>query len=142
MQVSLSVNVIISCYVSMTLGPALQCGLQDFEFPRIVRSSDLSCTLQLKLKLHQVWRNIPCISQDNSLSAHTVHLVFLNISESLNQSAMSCCSFEGIYLSFCLTVVYATAMNSYARLQFRSKQRSSSVATMVKSQVQRAKQAV
>ena len=25
---------------------------------------------------------MPCISQDNSLSAHTVHLVFLNISES------------------------------------------------------------
>ena len=40
--------------------------------------------LYTKLKLHQVWRNMPCFSQDNSLSAHTAHLVFLNISESLN----------------------------------------------------------
>ena len=36
MQVSLSVNVIISCYVNMTLGPVLNCGLQDVEFSRIV----------------------------------------------------------------------------------------------------------
>ena len=45
MQLSLSANVIISCYVSVTLGPALYFGLQDFEFSQIVRSSDLSCTL-------------------------------------------------------------------------------------------------
>ena len=44
MEVSLSVNVIISFYVSMTLGPALNCGLQDVGFSRIVRSSDLICS--------------------------------------------------------------------------------------------------
>ena len=57
---------------------------------------------------------MPCVSQDNSLSACTVHLVFLIIGESLNyQMAMSRSSFVGIYLSFCLTVVYATVMNSH-----------------------------
>ena len=141
MQVSLSVNVIISCHVSMTLGPALQCGLQDFEFTRIVRSSDMSCTLQLKLKLHQVWRNMPCVSQDNSLSAHTVHLVFLNINESLNYSAMSCCPFVGIYLSFCLSRL-CDCYEFLSKTAVSELQRTSSVATMVKSQVQRAKQTV
>ena len=32
------------CYVSMKLGPAHKCCFKDFEFSRIVRSSDLSCT--------------------------------------------------------------------------------------------------
>ena len=41
----MSVNVVISCYVSMMLGPAIKCCLRDVEFSQIVRSSDLSCTL-------------------------------------------------------------------------------------------------
>ena len=42
---------LLGCYVSMTLGPAHKCCFKDFEFSRIVRSSDLGCTRQLKLKL-------------------------------------------------------------------------------------------
>ena len=45
-----------------------------------------------------------CVSQDHSLSADAVHLVFLEMSESLDWSAMTCSSFAGIYFGFCLTV--------------------------------------
>ena len=60
-----------------------------------------------------------CISQDHSLSADVVHLVFLEISEFLDWSAMICISFVGIPFCFCSTV-YATVLNSLARLQFRN----------------------
>ena len=57
MQVSLSVNVIISCYFSMTLGLTLNCGLQDVLFSRIVRLSDLSCALYLNAGFSQALKN-------------------------------------------------------------------------------------
>ena len=44
-----------------------------------------------------------CVSHDHSLvCADTVHLV-LEISESLDWSAMSCCSYLGISFVFCLS---------------------------------------
>ena len=60
-----------------------------------------------------------CVSQDHSLTADSLmqstDLNFFEIrSESLNKSAMSYCSFVGIY--YC---AYANVMNS-ARMQFSS----------------------
>ena len=56
------------------------------------------------------------VSQDHSLSADAVpHLVFLEISESLDWSAKTCSYFVGIYVCFCLTLyrsVYSTVINS------------------------------
>ena len=56
-----------------------------------------------------------CVSQDHSNADSLMQsdLIFFEIrSESLNKSAMSCCSFVGIYCC-----VYANVMNS-ARMQF------------------------
>ena len=46
------------CYLSMTLGSAHKCCFKDFEFSRLVRSSDLGCTRWLKLKLPAKYREL------------------------------------------------------------------------------------
>ena len=85
-----------------------------------------------------------CVSQDHSLSADAVHLVFLEMSESLDWSAMTCSSFAGIYFGFCLTV-FRSVCDCYKFLSKTAVSElylSTSVATLVKSYEQRAKQGV
>ena len=78
-----------------------------------------------------------CVSQDHSLSADAVppDLVFLEMSESLDWSAMTCSSFAGIYFGFCLTV-FRSVCDCYKFLSKTAVSElylSTSVATLVKS---------
>ena len=87
-----------------------------------------------------------CVNQDHSLSADAVppDLVFLEMSESLDWSAMTCSSFAGIYFGFCLTV-FRSVCDCYKFLSKTAVSElylSTSVATLVKSYEQRAKQGV
>ena len=78
-----------------------------------------------------------CVSQDHSLSADAVppDLAFLEMSESLDWSAMTCSSFAGIYFGFCLTV-FRSLCDCYKFLSKTAVSElylSTSVATLVKS---------
>ena len=78
-----------------------------------------------------------CVSQDHSLSADAVppDLVFLEMSESLDWSAMTCSSFAGIYFGVCLTV-FRSVCDCYKFLSKTAVSElylSTSVATLVKS---------
>ena len=80
---------------------------------------------------------MPCVSQDNSLSAHTVHLVFLNISESeLERSVLL--FLRRYLLKFLLNSPLCDCYEFLSKTVVSELQCSTSVATVVKSQVQRA----
>ena len=93
------------CYVSMSLGPAHKCCFkQDFEFSRRV-------TVIFRFELYTVAYKLKLPAKYGE-SCFTRFNFFEIRSESLNKSAMSCCSFVGIYCC-----VYTNVMNS-VRVQF------------------------